>query len=59
MDLFILCLKIEFSCLFLITQSTVENNMSMVVILIPPEVPVGLAPINIKIHKNNLVKLKA
>lgn len=56
-DLLILCSKIVFSSLFLMTQKTVAKRIIMVEIFIPPEVPVGFAPINIKMHKKSFVKL--
>lgn len=56
-DLLILWFKIVFSSLFFITQKTVEIKINIVEILIPPDVPVGFAPINIKTDKKSFVKL--
>ena len=56
-DLFILWPKIVFSSLFLITQTTVDNKIIIVEIFIPPDVPLGLAPTNIKMHKKSFVRL--
>ena len=55
--LLILCLNIVVSSQFLITQMVVMINIIIVVIFIPPPVPLGQAPMNIKKLVNNFVNV--